>query len=168
MVKKNHFYGTRKNLPVIMWYEHLSVRGLIRSEYNTFQFNLTKFDWQLNLFLLIVCISARQKKRFCFLCFDLHSVKKPTQRQSRLVGRPRKKKYQGIHQLGLELSTVQIDILMRFYTNFHYLLVYFNIVWLLLIYKKNAMLQILLIFYSSWHHRKKMLTTENSDQLCWH
>lgn len=122
MRKKNHVYGTWKNLPVIMWSEHLRARVLIRSEYNTFQFNLTKFDSVIGYFhltfLLIVCISARQKKRLCFLCFDLHSVKKPTQRQFHLVGRPRKKRYQGIHQLGLQHCTVKTDVLLRFNTNF--------------------------------------------------
>ena len=45
---------------------------------------------------------------------------------------------------------------MRFYTNFHYLLVYFNVVWLLLFRDKvNTILQILLVFLFNWHQLRK-------------
>lgn len=159
-----------------MWSAHLRACALIRSEYNTFQFNLTKYDWQSSAIFIwlyfYLCVYRTTKETFLFSLFTL-SKKKNKNKHSKTVpslqGRPRKKSYQGIHQLGPEHYTVEIDVLMRFYTNFYYLLVYFSVVWLLLFRDKvNTILQILLVFLFNWHQLRKKYTTENSDRLWWH
>lgn len=74
---------------------------------------LFSFDFFINCVYI-----GTTKETSLFSLFRFTFSKKPTQRQFHLVGRPRKKRYQGIHQLGLQHCTVKIDVLLRFNTNF--------------------------------------------------